>query len=361
MDYLVPTHNIILRSCGCHGKPSINLSKYYNDLGNAFYLYREESFVLADMVAQFETCADVEHAYKYLGLRKDLIYDMFCVLNKDCLDERTSPLTKRNGSVFNKNMFLFYESDEDLDNTFEPRDFSVEEIAPHLETLLDRKIPLIFMALNFLDVPLGYVCFHYNNYSMSNYYKIPQTVNALNSCIGGLGNIRYQKYLTQQIEDMYKFDNLTGLYNRNGFIKEFNRLINIISSNGGGKLTAILVDLDGLKYINDNFGHGEGDTAIYTVAQAVKSACPEDAICARFGGDEIISMFCGVVDDKTIKSRLKECLDNYNLKSHKPYSVGASIGIYVTDYDKTVNFEDLIKASDSLMYMDKVSRKAQRQ
>lgn len=166
--------------------------------------------------------------------------------------------------------------------------------------------------------------------------------------------MRYQNYLARRLEETYKSDALTGLYNRSGFTREYDRLI----AQSRGVVTIALADLDGLKYINDNFGHGEGDVAIRTVAQALKAACPEGAVCTRFGGDEMIAVIEGECTEP-LRERLNALLEDHSKKSGKPYRVSASLGIYVSR-DESKDFEELMKKADKLMYADKMEKKKKR-
>ena len=226
----------------------------------------------------------------------------------------------------------------------------------HLSDILQKKVPLIFFALNFLENPLGFVCFHFNNFDLANYSKMPQTINAMNAAIVSYCNMRYQHYLNTRIEKMYKTDALTGLFNRHGFMREYDRLL----EKGTDCLTMILADLDGLKRINDTYGHGEGDVAIRAVALALKASCPENAICARFGGDEMIAVIGGEYSGD-IKDYITTYLECYSASSGKPYIVSASVGIYKAAPEEAGNFEELLKKSDKLMYIDKVKKKQNKQ
>ena len=168
--------------------------------------------------------------------------------------------------------------------------------------------------------------------------------------------MQYQNFLKKQIEEMYQLDALTGLYNRNRFMREYDRLLDELEGEEK-RVSVMLADLDSLKYINDNFGHGEGDIAIHTVAQALKNACPERAICARFGGDELIAVCTGMVDPGEIDRKMEEFLAQYNRNAGKPYTVAASLGVYVTESTEDTTFEELLRKTDSLMYMNKTKRK----
>ena len=86
---------------------------------------------------------------------------------------------------------------------------------------------------------------------------------------------------------MYQYDGLTNLYNRLAFLSIFNELKEE-PSNIGKTMTIIMADLNGLKKINDTYGHVAGDQAIATVAKELKAACPYGSICVRYGGDEML-------------------------------------------------------------------------
>jgi diguanylate cyclase (GGDEF)-like protein len=252
-------------------------------------------------------------------------------------------------------MYLFF----DTDDMSAPHtdSFPVSDIIPHLDEALDRGYPLIFTALNFIDIPLGYVCFHYRNYGIDNYCKIVQNVNSLNNGIGSFRIMRHQQYMTKQFERIAVIDHLTGLYNRNGSQTAFVKMKSELARDGG-TLTFILADLDGLKYINDNFGHTEGDNAITAIANAIKHACPENAICARIGGDEIIAFFDEPCSEQEIRERMKCYIDSL---AEKPYEISASLGLCTASGSEIPDFEQLIKASDKLMYNEKRKRKHFRQ
>lgn len=122
-------------------------------------------------------------------------------------------------------------------------------------------------------------------------------------------------------------------------------------------VTIIMADLDGLKYINDNFGHDEGDNAIRTAANALMYACPPNSLCTRFGGDEMLAVCCGKYDKGEITAAVNSFLDNFNRGSDKPYKVSMSIGIDYADSSMELSFEELVRKSDKLMYDEKKKRK----
>lgn len=167
--------------------------------------------------------------------------------------------------------------------------------------------------------------------------------------------MRYQQHLADQIENMYKLDSLTMLYNRSGFLRAFDRMIK--NNRVGAPLTVILADLDGLKQINDKYGHGDGDIAIRTIADALKKSCPSDSLCVRFGGDEMLAVIPRLVNEADIRGKIQTYLEHMNALLDKPYTIATSLGVYVTKFSSNINFEDLVRESDKLMYIDKMERK----
>lgn len=350
--YVVPKIQL-MQSCGCPDEVCFNLSKELNTKDNALNRYLGEERVLAEISAKIQSCETIEEVSE--KLKRSVIYDMCFMLNTDCIDPTINPLVCQVGRKFGDSLYVIMDTDYIED--FTPYEFPAKDIVPNLSEMLDKGCAVIFTAMNFLDVPLGYACFHYYNYDIQQYNKIPQTVTALNNAIGGFRNMRHQHYLREQIEELYKFDALTGLYNRGGFAKAYKNLI----QNKNTLVTVVLADLDGLKFINDCYGHGEGDLAIATVAAALRHACPPQALCVRFGGDEMLAVVADECDETSIKERLNNFLEARNSEFGKPYEISASVGIYSYQNPGELDFEELIKTSDKLMYEEKQLKKKLRE
>ncbi|MGN1179838.1 MAG: diguanylate cyclase [Suilimivivens sp.] len=351
-SHFVTPRMILSESCGCVTDSAINVSEYLTDLNERLYMIREGNRSLTETSSKIQTCENIEQVSSKFD--NYMITDLCCLIRKDCTDERINPLTDFAEDPFGETMCLLF--DTDGEKPFIPRDFNISEIVPGMEKLLAKKVPLIFVALNFQQIPLGYICFHFDDYKRKKYDRISLTVNAMNNAIGGYRNMRYQHFLTGQIEDMYKTDALTGLFNRTGFLKEYAKIRKRIGEQEEN-LTIVLADLDNLKYINDHFGHGEGDNAIHTVAVALKNSCPRDAVCVRFGGDEMIAVYEGILDENDIRHAMENCLMQYNKESGKKYLVSASVGVYRAEPDDNLDFEELMRKADRLMYDDKLRKK----
>lgn len=349
--YEVVPRLMIAESCGCGKHININVLEHLANLNDRFYGVQEGNRVLTETASKAQTCESIEQVARNYDL--DIVNHMCCMINQTCVDESVNPLSTGE-EVFTKTMCKIIDLNEE--RSFTPEDFPFDKIVPNIEKLLAGEMPLIFLALNFLHIPLGYVCFHFKEFDVADYNRITPIVNSLDNAVGGFRNMQYQNFLKKQIEEMYQLDALTGLYNRNRFMREYDHLIEEFEQEER-RVSVMLADLDSLKYINDNFGHGEGDIAIHTVAQALKNACPERAVCARFGGDELIAVCTGMVDPGEIDRKMEEFLSRYNQNAGKPYTVAASLGVYVAEPTEDMTFEELLRKTDSLMYMNKAKRK----
>jgi diguanylate cyclase (GGDEF)-like protein len=152
-------------------------------------------------------------------------------------------------------------------------------------------------------------------------------------------------------------DSLTGLYNRNAF----NSYVEKLTEKGNtdsSEMLFMMVDLNYLKIINDTFGHLAGDEAIRTVATAINSVCNDSDRCFRFGGDEF--MIIGKYSPhriSEISKGINSYLESYNLSSDNPFTVTASIGGVKSEISIDTEIDSIIKAADSIMYLDKQQKK----
>ena len=183
------------------------------------------------------------------------------------------------------------------------------------------------------------------------------TATALSDMINRL---RLQRALERN-ERMSVTDPLTGLLNRRGF-EQFSR--KQCAAAGTEKRWAVLVgvDMDGLKSINDRFGHQEGDRAIQMLADALKEAYDGEGIISRIGGDEFWTLLFsdGTKSEDEYRQRLYDCLQVENERQSKPYTVYASAGVYRACLENDGDLEDLMRRCDQCLYREKTLHKARR-
>ena len=150
-------------------------------------------------------------------------------------------------------------------------------------------------------------------------------------------------------------DEMTGLLNRRGFISHGKETIEN-SIRNGKKGLVLFGDMDGLKVINDTYGHAAGDTAIKAEAEILKSLFRSSDIIGRLGGDEfaIVAPDMNVSKFLEMKKALEEKCQLYNEKSGESFSLSISMGCveYDLDDDKA-DIEKLLAIADDELYKEK--------
>ena len=158
------------------------------------------------------------------------------------------------------------------------------------------------------------------------------------------------------IMDLYVRDELTGLSNRRGFENKISGLLRKRSPDAP-KVAVASIDMDSLKYINDTFGHADGDRAIKIAASCIRSSLSGEEFAARMGGDEFEAVL--ILDNQGrigqfIRS-IRKYLDEENEKNDRGYKVSVSIGIC-----EVPNWEHLMESmnsADHAMYTEKRIKK----
>lgn len=339
------------KSCGCNGKHGeLNVGELLKHTKDIFYRYQDDERALYDITVNALMCNDPEELSARIGRYK--FYNMCVCVNHDVFDCTKDPAAARKRRSFDEDMLLLFRADNPGEKFF--YDVKHSEIIPGIDYILERKVPLVFTALSYLGMATGFACFYFAP-EMASYCKIMQYVNMLNSAINGYRSIKYQQYMTSHIEDIYKLDSLTSIYNRKGFDIEFEKLARLAAGNNF-KMLVMSADVDGLKRINDKFGHEEGDFAICTVADAINSVVLENKACSRFGGDEIVLVafsehpeeLCG-----NIRRQVTEHIERVNESGGKPYEVSVSLGFGTGEIS---DFEEVLRISDKQMYREKATK-----
>ena len=144
---------------------------------------------------------------------------------------------------------------------------------------------------------------------------------------------------------------LTGLYNR--MYLEF--LHKRACNKKDCWVSGIMIDLNGFKQINDNYGHAEGDLALCIVADLLRKSFSEYGVVTRYAGDEFVIML-NTTDDQLIQKIIKSAKKNFvteNEKSDKPYQLSASMGYAITNLSNET-IDDFMNRIDEQMYQDKM-------
>lgn len=146
-------------------------------------------------------------------------------------------------------------------------------------------------------------------------------------------------------------DCLTGLYNR-----EYLKFLHKRACNKKDCwVSGIMIDLNGFKQINDNYGHAEGDLALCIVADLLLKSFSEYGVVTRYAGDEFVIML-NTTDDQLIQKIIKSAKKNFvteNEKNDKLYQLSASMGYAITNLSNET-IDDFMNRIDEQMYQDKM-------
>ena len=172
-----------------------------------------------------------------------------------------------------------------------------------------------------------------------------------NNMLGIFGitrDITDKRKAEEKVKYLSFHDGLTGLYNRAYFDEELSRL----DTERQLPITIVMGDLNGLKLINDAYGHSKGDMVLRNIADILKESFRKEDITSRWGGDEFISILpkTDVKDAISIIKRIKElCEEKSTIEMPLSISFGAS-----TKKSSSENIVDILKEAEDKMYKSKI-------
>jgi diguanylate cyclase (GGDEF)-like protein/PAS domain S-box-containing protein len=176
--------------------------------------------------------------------------------------------------------------------------------------------------------------------------------------VGILRDITERKRMEAEILSLSITDQLTGLYNRRGFLALAEQQLKLAERNKSG-MVLFFTDLDGLKWINDTLGHEEGDKALIEAATVLKETFRASDIIARLGGDEYSVLTIDITEENTkaFTARLQSLIDTRNNQENRRYRLSISVGCSYYDPEHPCSIDDLMASADELMYEQKRNKK----
>ena len=214
-----------------------------------------------------------------------------------------------------------------------------------------------------------------NELEITNSYSVSSVATQLSVTLRSLFMIEEQNKVKQslqlslerfirdntKLEEIAQKDELTGLYNRRGFISNAERVLEE-PSNQGKVAIICYADMDNLKKINDQYGHDDGDFALKTIAQVLVESFRDMDIIGRIGGDEFVSLaITGAdCDVDSMKARITKVTKRYNQFAGKPYPIEMSTGIYKFKIIGKVDIYEAMNNADQLLYQEKIRKKTGR-
>lgn len=340
---------VFSESCGCLTESPDD----FRDFKRRTYKNTENSNANVSMLNRLTAgLAETETVEEHMNIIGDFVEELgcekFCLcLADDWQDTYGGPtVTEDGGSSFSSYMTAPLIWDGGVRRTVSC--FPSSNMYPE-EQLTGGNISY-FLPLHFRERCLGYYIITNGDFPVSSLLCHTLTMTISNS----IENIRKLYHLNKAMEELnriYVIDPLCNIYNRNGFINQADDMYKECVKKKK-RIMLSFVDMDGLKFINDNYGHNEGDFAIQRLAGVINECCDHSAICARFGGDEFVIFDTNASEGspESLARKLSVKLDSINAIIKKPYTLSASVGSILSVPGDNDTLYSLIKQADDKMY-----------
>lgn len=218
-------------------------------------------------------------------------------------------------------------------------------------------------ALYHSNTQFGYIVFKRGSYDLTCYDILARSISALiSSAVLFTENQRRQTLEDERfnrLDIISRTDELTGLLNRRGFLNLAGQAMNLAESMNQKGLV-LYCDMDGLKQINDTFGHDSGDEAIKAEASILRSCFRQSDIIGRIGGDEFAVVCTGLGEKEFAKIRksIDKGCQEWGRKNKSPFELSISVGFQTFPMPKTgYKISFLMSEADASLYVEKRNKK----
>ena len=360
-------------SCGCHmdykkliRRLSGSLYKLNRDFGDNKVNNNEDLYHLMDsyMLEALTESKTPEECLCNIDQQVYLIHPLdhfYLCLRPDWLDTETMQKDgyprKMRCNIHSISYELQQRGDVDYFYTDDDRMlFDTKLMLPALYQYREKPNVFYFIPVHFQQNTLGYAVIQSE---LCNRMKLTGVVR---NWMRNINNALEMSRVNHRLVDDSEIDRMTGLKNRRGMDISLKKLLK--EAEKKDHCYAIVFDLDGLKHINDNYGHNEGDFAITAIANAVAKVTKDHEVAVRAGGDEFYLI--GVskhITEKTMidkVSHYRSIVDEINRLSGKPYEIGASVGFSMKCFTEVESISDVIREADRHMYLCKAENKKRR-
>jgi len=176
--------------------------------------------------------------------------------------------------------------------------------------------------------------------------------------LGIVRDITEHKQMAEKLKSLSLYDDLTGLYNRRGFLPLAEKSLSL-ANRQKKDLLMIYLDLNDLKVINDTWGHLEGDQALMDTAEILKKTYRVVDIIARMSGDEFAVILVGAAknDIGTVTGRLQNNIEAHNAANIRNYTLSICCGVSYYDTENPCSLDEFISRADHMMYEQKRLRR----
>jgi len=235
----------------------------------------------------------------------------------------------------------------------ECRILSLDQWKPNLEDSVDEMLSSALLAQ---DKELARVLQEVDRFSKSLKSEAQDNQSFSNTLQRAVLGAVKQSLLDRELRSLALTDDLTCLYNRRAFLALAGQQLRVASRNAQG-LLIFFADVNGLKEINDTYGHREGDLALIRTADALEKTFRNSDVIARLGGDEfaVLALEASCENREVILRRLEKNLKGSSTEESR-YELSLSIGMTRFDPKHPVSLGKLIASADEAMYEEKKHR-----
>lgn len=226
------------------------------------------------------------------------------------------------------------------------------ELLPGLDEVINKDACTNFIPLHVQGSTVGYCSITYSPEKID-YFRLLCFVNNLRQVLEA-----HKSRLDQQ--NLYSTDQLTKLLNRKGFYRHMEDEMEAAVL-ARKPVCVISIDMNGLKQINDNFGHKEGDFALAKIGEIISTVVGDMGVSTRFGGDEFAIAFTGDEAEarcSLVIGEIRERIAAFNKTGRKPYPLSISVGSSCHIPDSADYLERFLMEADKRMYKNKMLIKA---
>ncbi len=186
----------------------------------------------------------------------------------------------------------------------------------------------------------------------SEFYRV--LIMTISSALEQVYNLGKMQKMIKTLDEMWVFDPMTHVYNRAGFFK-YSEAIMEKARKDQEDMFFIFLDLDGLKNVNDAYGHETGDRMICDMADVLRKTRNKEELLMRYGGDEFVVFGKGVSPAEVEEdiARIRRVMEEQNATGKRKFKLDASIGYHMVPYDNKKPLSALIELADQEMYKEK--------
>ena len=354
---LIEHKPVLGQSCGCMGSDFSGLSDQVTHLFEIMNRSKSVDSFMATMdngVSNSDSLVDTAGCIIKYAMHFGYKYYALCLENTYMKANDDYGLYLENDDLDSEKKLIMSES---LDGNVTPPYYAAKLFS--FEKALEEYNTFIFWELNIQQRFIGYGVSALStgldgtggNMDLRNFGKY---VTNLNHSLDVANSRAIMKKVIRKLRSLYIRDH-TGLLNRHGFYELVGEICK--KAEPDDFMLLVSIDMDGLKTINDSYGHAEGDIAINAVVAALRTLENDRTICARFGGDEF-TVACITDEDPgvhalSLTERVKSEINKFNETSGKPYKVGISAGYSCAKASPAPDMDALIRNADNMMYAEK--------